>query len=178
MGCVSMLNPRSIQSQPPGEAVSSCPVTTTMSLSCPHHARPGSNGPGCLPTPSVHLLPSKPSPRKLMWWLLWATGTAAMAASRAVSACAAQHRGTCLWRSMSCISTTRADTAVRWSTAWRTRVWQWSWSCGVRTLTQVLYSSTISRYLYFTWVFLFNATLYYHSTISGYITEVEYFLLH
>ena len=44
------------------------------------------------------------------------------------------------------------------------------------TFTQVLYLSTILRYLYFTWVFPFDATLYFHSTTFQ--SEILYFLLH
>ena len=39
-------------------------------------------------------------------------------------------------------------------------------SVAVSIFTQVLYLSTILRYLYFTWVFLFHATWYFYSTTS------------
>lgn len=96
MGFVSTWNPLSLQCQPLGGALSPFRVTTTMSLNWLYHARPVSNGPGCLPTPWLHKFLLMPSSRRLRLWLPWEAATAATAASVAACACDAQRQGTCL----------------------------------------------------------------------------------
>lgn len=131
MGFASSWNPICLQCRPPGVAASPFPATTTTSPNPPRHAGLGSNGPGYLPTPSLYLLYLKPLAGKLRSWLPWATVTVATVVSKVACAFAGQSRETCLWSSMSCNSTIRGDIGVRWSTDWRTRVWLWTWSCGV-----------------------------------------------